>query len=210
MTGKQRKWILAGLAVVMAAAMLFRLFRPALKAPPVPSGIGCGASCGVERWSVKTLSDPGAGNVDFTPRLTTVAWLVSQPAPLSLPANVRIAPIETQTFVVRARLVGFKEEKDRDFHVVLADLNDSAETMIVEIPSTECSGACASAHVAEFESARAAFVAREGTLAPHFARVAEDQIIVVTGVGFFDYLHGQTGVAPNGIELHPVISIRFE
>src|SRR5438034_6367879 len=27
----------------------------------------------------------------------------------------------------------------------------------------------------------------------------------VTGVGFFDFLHRQTGVAPNGIELHPVI-----
>ena len=27
----------------------------------------------------------------------------------------------------------------------------------------------------------------------------------ITGVGFFDVLHGQTGVAPNGIELHPVI-----
>ncbi len=27
----------------------------------------------------------------------------------------------------------------------------------------------------------------------------------VVGVAFFDYLHGQTGVAPNGIELHPVL-----
>jgi hypothetical protein len=27
----------------------------------------------------------------------------------------------------------------------------------------------------------------------------------VTGVAFFDFLHGQTGVAPNGIELHPVL-----
>jgi hypothetical protein len=27
----------------------------------------------------------------------------------------------------------------------------------------------------------------------------------VTGVGFFDVIHGQTGVAPNGIELHPVL-----
>jgi hypothetical protein len=26
------------------------------------------------------------------------------------------------------------------------------------------------------------------------------------GVGFFDYLHGQSGVAPNGIELHPLLS----
>lgn len=28
----------------------------------------------------------------------------------------------------------------------------------------------------------------------------------MTGVGFFDVIHGQTGVAPNGIELHPVVS----
>jgi len=27
----------------------------------------------------------------------------------------------------------------------------------------------------------------------------------VTGVAFFDFLHGQTGVAPNGIELHPIL-----
>ncbi len=31
----------------------------------------------------------------------------------------------------------------------------------------------------------------------------------MTGVGFFDYLHGQTGVAPNGIELHAVLDIQF-
>jgi hypothetical protein len=27
----------------------------------------------------------------------------------------------------------------------------------------------------------------------------------MVGVAFFDFLHGQTGVAPNGIELHPVL-----
>ena len=211
MTEKQRKWILIGLAIVIAAAMLFRLLRPALKAPqPISTGIACGSPCGVERWSVKTLSDPDAGRVDFAPHLTTVSWLVSQPAPPFLPAGARIAPIETEMFVVRARLVGFKEETDRDFHVVIADLNEPAQTMIVEIPSTECSGACASAHAGEFESARAEFVAREGTPAPRVERVPGNQIVVVTGVGFFDFLHGQTGVAPNAIELHPVLSIRFE
>ena len=34
--------------------------------------------------------------------------------------------------------------------------------------------------------------------------------LVVTGVGFFDFLHGQTGAAPNGIELHPVLRIELE
>ena len=27
----------------------------------------------------------------------------------------------------------------------------------------------------------------------------------ITGVAFFDFKHGQTGVAPNAIELHPVL-----
>lgn len=31
----------------------------------------------------------------------------------------------------------------------------------------------------------------------------------IIGVGFFDRLHGQMGVAPNGIELHPVLNIVF-
>ena len=31
---------------------------------------------------------------------------------------------------------------------------------------------------------------------------------VVVGVAFFDFLHGQTGVAPNGIELHPILGFR--
>ncbi len=33
--------------------------------------------------------------------------------------------------------------------------------------------------------------------------------VTVTGVGFFDFLHGQTGVAPNGIELHAVLDVQF-
>jgi hypothetical protein len=36
-----------------------------------------------------------------------------------------------------------------------------------------------------------------------------NQPVQITGVGFFDFIHGQTGVAPNGIELHPVLSISF-
>jgi hypothetical protein len=31
---------------------------------------------------------------------------------------------------------------------------------------------------------------------------------VITGVAFFDFQHGQTGVAPNGIELRPILAFR--
>ncbi len=30
----------------------------------------------------------------------------------------------------------------------------------------------------------------------------------MSGVAFFDFYHGQTGVAPNAIELHPVLALR--
>jgi hypothetical protein len=30
----------------------------------------------------------------------------------------------------------------------------------------------------------------------------------VTGVAFFDFFHHQTGVAPNEIELHPILAFR--
>jgi len=33
-------------------------------------------------------------------------------------------------------------------------------------------------------------------------------IATITGVGFFDFDHGQTGVAPNAIELHPVLAFK--
>lgn len=32
----------------------------------------------------------------------------------------------------------------------------------------------------------------------------------ISGVGFFDRVHGQTGVAESGIELHPILDIQFE
>jgi hypothetical protein len=44
-------------------------------------------------------------------------------------------------------------------------------------------------------------------LQPTFKTKIRTTKVRMIGVGFFDRLHGQTGVAPNGIELHPVLSI---
>jgi len=109
--------------------------------------------------------------------------------------------------VVTARLVGFKLEDDEDIHIVIADLDHPEETMIVEIPSTDCSGACSSTRIAQFAQARANFEAHFGAPHKRFERVPGNVTVTVTGVGFFDFLHHQTGVAPNGIELHPVLDI---
>jgi hypothetical protein len=39
--------------------------------------------------------------------------------------------------------------------------------------------------------------------------VAKNVRVTVTGVAFFDILHGQEGVASNGVELHPILAIEF-
>jgi hypothetical protein len=48
--------------------------------------------------------------------------------------------------------------------------------------------------------ARAAIVRRFGPPTTDWKRLHGTAIL--TGVGFFDIIHGQTGLAPNGIELH--------
>jgi hypothetical protein len=33
--------------------------------------------------------------------------------------------------------------------------------------------------------------------------------VLISGAGFFDFQHGQSGVAPNAVELHPVLDVVF-
>jgi len=164
-----------------------------------------GAECGVERWPVKTLSDQDAAKVDFTLGPSSVIKLRSLAAPASLPPSSRIAPTELSVFIVTAEVVEMKLEDDRDIHLVIAEPGNPSATMIAEFPDAdECSGAIASAHAEEMRRARASLVAAFGQpSSSQFTKVTGTAILI--GVGFFDFLHDQTGVAPNGIELHPVI-----
>jgi hypothetical protein len=176
------------------------------EAPGDAPGTG-GEHCGTERWAVKTLSDSDAGRVNFSPVPATVTDLRALPAPGALPQASRIAPTELTTFSVTANVVEFKFEADLDIHLVINDPNDAAASMIVEFPNAaDCSGAVSSSHRANMETARQALINLFGQPSPsHFTFI--NGTITITGVGFFDFKHGQTGVAPNAIELHPVLSV---
>ena len=146
------------------------------------------ALCGAERWAVKTLQD--------RPRLlpvhtASIAYLVSRPAPLGLPAT-RL-PFERHVFRLHAAVELIRSEADSDLHVVLSD---GERTMIAEAPSGSCDGAAVLARRKQMSRARAAVRACASA--------------TVTGVAFFDYRHGQTGVAPNAIELHPILDFKCE
>jgi hypothetical protein len=119
------------------------------------------------------------------------------PAPSTLPPNNRIAPQELQVFrLVDVTLKNIKNEPDGDIHLVLSD---GTNGMDAEIPSPSCVGA-ASPFAQAIARARAKFQA---------GQPAANATISVEGVGFFDFLHGQVGAAPNGIELHPVLDVCF-
>jgi hypothetical protein len=51
------------------------------------------------------------------------------------------------------------------------------------------------------------FVAACGTIPFGYYRALRGTA-VITGVAFVDTVHGQRGVAPNGIELHPALGFR--
>src|SRR4029079_16973960 len=115
----------------------------------------------------------------------------------------RAQPVEATTYQVDGYLAGWDNEADGDVHLVLAGLTNQRMRIIAESPDPNCSGVCASALNGQFASARTILQAILGE-----PNTADRPIrLRVTGVGFFDRNHGQTGAAPNFIELHPVLSI---
>ena len=146
---------------------------------------------------MKTGTDADAGLINLqSPTQTTIA------SPTNLPANNRIQPTETTIFQLHATLTEYKLEPDSDYHLILSD--GSGNTIISEMASPACVGS-SSLLLSSIQNARSEFDARYITTSSfQTANVP----VTVTGVGFFDFLHGQTGVAPNGIELHPVLDVK--
>jgi hypothetical protein len=168
------------LLIVLAAAVAARVATPSNSHH---FRFSAALACGVERWGIKTLKD--------RPRLlrarpTTVAHLTSLPRPAYLPP--RRLPFERRIFTVVARVTLDRLEDDLDYHLVL---RSGSHTMIAETPSLLCTKGATPYRRRQMANARAK------------ARICARAR--VTGVAFFDFLHGQTGVARNGIELHPVL-----
>jgi hypothetical protein len=160
--------------------------------------------CGTERWDVKTLTDPAASQVNLTPQPATVADLIALARPGGLNATLtsRTAQ-EFDTYQVTGTITLAKLEGDSDLHMVLTD--DASNTMIIEAVCPPC--AQNSVVAAQIAAVRQTVQAQFPTAtAGGIERVSVPA--TVTGVAFFDYIHGQAGVAPNAIELHPVLSLQ--
>lgn len=196
-----RGWCSVVAAAVLSAALASVATTATGKSSPQPSAQKL--KCGEERWPVKTLSDKRAKLVNFHPKHTTVDKLRRKPRPDVGTDSPRFPGVERRTFRVRARLVEFVVEDDHDVHLVISSLRHHSRTMIVEFPDVACNGARRSIKKRPMRRARNDLIAACGTPTTSFHQLHGKATI--TGVGFFDIPHGQTGIAPNAIELHPVL-----
>ena len=199
-------FLLASLILVGARAAVFlREDDPAFEAGDLnPNPQASTGSCGVFRWSVKTGTDPDASMVNLSQTTaTTIAAQRAIPAPATLPSNNRVPPVETTQYTLDATIIDFALEADSDYHVVIRDSNGN--TMITEIPDPACVGA-SSPFLAGIKNARAEFDAVFNVTTTF---QSTNTPVHIKGVGFWDTVHGQTGVAPNGIEVHPILDITF-
>jgi hypothetical protein len=163
-----------------------------------------GTRSGLERWKVKTGHDDHADDVNLFPRAATIAALRAIAPPSTLdPDSTRFTYAgspETQSYrLTNVTLAGYKEESDGDYHLVVEDA--AGDHMIAEIADPV---RLAERWKAPGANVRHAFDARH---APDSTFQFPRETVTVTGIGFFDLLHGQTGAAPNGIEIHPVLGI---
>jgi hypothetical protein len=167
----------------------------------------CASACGKARWEVKVGMDLDAPRIAVAPVVdTTIFDLTQIPAPINpnIRRNTRYAPTELTVYRIHATLTLIKPEKDGDYHMVITD--QKGRTMIIESADPSC------ATGSRFEAQ--IWLVRD-TIDRHFKgkTTSKREIqapVTVTGVGFFDHLHGQSGAAPNEIELHPLLEISFD
>lgn len=170
------------------------------------------ATCGTERKSFKLLTDrQGTRIANEKPVPTTLATLVSMTTPAD-PDTLRYrwAPLETHVWSTVVALLGYTLEADGDFHLVIAMPNDNTITAVAEIPAP----ACAERNLlrTRLASARRS-VEAIGHRAPRrerfiwLDRYGPPPLVRIIGVGFADRIHRVRGMAPNGAELHPVLSV---
>jgi hypothetical protein len=178
---------------------------------PTPPSNGC--SCGTDRWSVKTGTDSQSVAIALSSPTTTTISALSALTPPSggAFATYRLNSTEKTAYAIKdVNITHATLESDCDYHLVLQDPTDFKE-MIVEIPYPAQCVDSSSPWACYISNARSTVDAKF-TPSGHNPNI---QYATVVGIGFFDDEHLScsslcpTGMAPNGIELHPVLGICF-
>jgi hypothetical protein len=121
------------------------------------------------------------------------------PRPRIHPSPAELNRLRPASIPFQPSCCDIKYEVDSDIHLVIADTG--GRTMIAEMPAPQCVGS-SSPFLPSIKYVRSKFTAQ---FHPSSSWHRVDTKVQIAGVGFFDFKHGQSGVAPNAIELHPVL-----
>jgi hypothetical protein len=133
-----------------------------------------------------------------------VAAFVLNRRSMPLPTQaVRTRGFERQVWRVRGQIVEYKLEQDQDIHLVLSD---RGAYLIAEMPAASCATRKTRDRRA-IVRARRLFEARCGVASESWRQLGA--VAYVSGVGFWDFPHGQHGHARNYAELHPLTGLRI-
>jgi hypothetical protein len=184
------------------------------------TGVASSFACGTERWNIKVAQDQHVKyffqrNDISTGKLqpvqkTTIEDLHNEPYPFAslrgFPPkwsyDLRAGQAEFRIWQITAFLTKKKNEDDEDYHLVI---KDGDRYLVAEIPSETCVENT-------IEPLKSMILKARSDFDEWFAgqtRRTFNQKVRLTGLGFFDRVHGAEGASPNGIELHPVIKIEF-
>ena len=159
---------------------------------------------GEERWSIKVMEDASSDFINETPRDTTIAELLQINTKTGANKYQETKPrmgIESQVYRIRhCFITKVLIENDNDLHLVIED--GKKHTLIAEIPDPKCQDAKNSAFINSFIETRQTML--------QYANNYRHYMFTITGVLFVDKSHGQTGKAPNNIEIHPILEIKKE
>jgi hypothetical protein len=110
---------------------------------------------------------------------------------------------ERQVWRVSAQIVEYRLEDDQDIHLILYG---AGSYLIAEMPAAACLPRGTRARRA-IVRVRRMFETRCGAATDSWRKLGA--VAYVSGVGFWDFPHGQKGAARNYAELHPVTGMRL-
>lgn len=163
--------------------------------------------CGKERWNIKTLTDKDTVKIDFDKLIkSTVHDQINMDKPKKIKKGMPRLNTETTVYEIEAYIIEYKEEDDRDFHIVIQD-PETDETMVVEIVDPECPDIDKTSRYENFKVLREWFT---NEFNPSTKFKEAHNLVKLVGVGFFDFIHGQRGMTKNGRKIHPVLKMEFK
>ena len=161
-----------------------------------------------KRWSIKTLSDKDTTLVHFKKVInSSVHEQVNIKRPVGM--LTKRDATETTVYSLDCYILGFKSQKDTDIHVIIKDTKTN-ETMVAEIVDNTSPIIKHTSRHKELKKIRKWFLKHIGNPKQSFTMFKTPKLVTITGVGFWDVEHGQKGMAANGREIHPILSMKFK